>query len=135
MRRIEERIKKQKEIAIKNIHYWEQRRQCCIMGPSGINALEEIKYWRGNFDAWDFADYLFKNTYKVTYPDRMSVDDIIRETGYAKQTIYQKSHNGEIPGATKHGGRLVFDTERVLPWIQNNKRTNNSKPKNQSKKK
>lgn len=52
------------------------------------------------------------------YGDRMTVEDLMRETGYAKQTVYQKNSNKAIPGAVKVGSKLMFITAEVTPWIE-----------------
>lgn len=40
--------------------------------------------------------------------------------GWKLTTVYQNHHNGLIPGATKAGNRLLFDSETVLAWIAEN---------------
>ena len=52
------------------------------------------------------------------YGDRMTVEDLMRETGFAKQTVYQKNSNRAIPGAVKVGAKLMFITAEVMPWIE-----------------
>ena len=52
------------------------------------------------------------------YGDRMTVEDLMRETGFAKQTVYQKNSNKAIPGAVKVGSKLMFTTAEVMPWIE-----------------
>jgi predicted DNA-binding transcriptional regulator AlpA len=38
--------------------------------------------------------------------------------GWKLATVYQNHHNGLIPGARKVGGKLLFDSESILSWIQ-----------------
>lgn len=52
------------------------------------------------------------------YGDRMTVEDLMKETGFKKQTIYQKNHDKAIPGAVKVGAKLMFVTAEVTPWIE-----------------
>ena len=52
------------------------------------------------------------------YGDRMTVEDLMKETGFARQTIYQKNHDKVIPGAVKVGSKLMFVTAEVMPWIE-----------------
>lgn len=52
------------------------------------------------------------------YGDRMTVEDLMRETGFARQTVYQKNSNKAIPGAVKVGSKLMFVTAEVMPWIE-----------------
>lgn len=52
------------------------------------------------------------------YGDRMTVEDLMRETGFARQTVYQKNSNKAIPGAVKVGSKLMFITAEVTPWIE-----------------
>ena len=52
------------------------------------------------------------------YGSKMTPKQVCSEAGWAMQTLYQKKCNGQIPGAVKIGGKLLFETEIVLPWIQ-----------------
>lgn len=52
------------------------------------------------------------------YGDRMTPQDLRKETGWALQTVYQKRSNGQIPGAVKVGSKLMFITAEVMPWIE-----------------
>ena len=52
------------------------------------------------------------------YGDRMTVEDLMKETGFARQTVYQKHSNRAIPGAVKVGSKLMFITAEVTPWIE-----------------
>ena len=52
------------------------------------------------------------------YGDRMTVEDLMKETGFARQTVYQKHSNRAIPGAVKVGSKLMFVTAEVTPWIE-----------------
>lgn len=40
--------------------------------------------------------------------------------GWKLSTVYQNHHNGLIPGASKVGNRLLFDSAIVLTWITEN---------------
>ena len=52
------------------------------------------------------------------YGDRMTGEDLMKETGFARQTVYQKHSNRAIPGAVKVGSKLMFITAQVTPWIE-----------------
>ena len=48
----------------------------------------------------------------------LSVDQLAKESGYSKHSIYQMSCNRQIPGATKIGSKLLFETQSALDWIK-----------------
>lgn len=50
-------------------------------------------------------------------PNYYSVDDLVKLTGFSKQTIYQKNSNGEIPGSVKIGSSLRFDSREIKSWL------------------
>ena len=53
------------------------------------------------------------------YGRLMSAEQLARESGYSKHTIYQKNSERQIPGAVKvGGGKLMFETEVVLQWVK-----------------
>ena len=54
----------------------------------------------------------------IRYGNRMTVEELMAATGYKRQTIYQKNHDGVIPGAVKVGAKLMFITAEVMPWIE-----------------
>ena len=63
--------------------------------------------------------YIEKTDKKTSrYGERMTVADLMRETGRARQTVYQMHSAGQIPGAVKIGGKLMFKTAEILPWIE-----------------
>jgi predicted DNA-binding transcriptional regulator AlpA len=54
---------------------------------------------------------------KPRYGRFLSVDQLAKESGYSKHSIYQMSSNKQIPGAMKIGSKLLFETEVALDWI------------------
>ena len=46
------------------------------------------------------------------------IDLAVEVTGLAKQTIYSKSSKGTIP-FIKRGGKLYFNREKLIEWIEN----------------
>lgn len=49
----------------------------------------------------------------------LTVDGLSELTGLSKTTIYIKSSKKELPGAKKIGGKLLFDREIIMQWIEN----------------
>ena len=52
------------------------------------------------------------------YPDRVSVDKASEITGYTKNSLYQMHSKGSIPGAIKVGGKLLFETNALIKWVE-----------------
>ena len=50
-------------------------------------------------------------------PNYYTVEDLMKLTGFSKQTIYQKNSNGEIPGSVKIGSSLRFDSREIKSWL------------------
>lgn len=55
---------------------------------------------------------------KPRYGRFMTVDQLAKESGYSRHTIYQMNSNHAIPGAIKIGAKLMFETAIVLEWIK-----------------
>ncbi len=53
-------------------------------------------------------------------PKYLSPKQLADLVGLAKQTVYQNHHNGKIPGASKIGGRLLFESKTIIDWIEEN---------------
>ena len=56
------------------------------------------------------------------YPEKVNVHLAAEVTGLTKNTLYQMHSRGQVPGACKVGGKLVFDTATLREWV--NKRMN-----------
>ena len=52
------------------------------------------------------------------YPEKVTVAQASEITGYSKNSLYQMHHNGNIPGAIKVGGKLLFDTATLRKWVE-----------------
>ena len=50
-------------------------------------------------------------------PKFLTVPELARLTGYSVSTIHIKNSKKEIPGSKKLNGRVLFDTETILEWI------------------
>jgi len=68
---------------------------------------------------------LIKNLIKThsNQPGVISIDEVSRLTGYAKNSIYQYVHQGTIPyHKAEHGGRkLIFVRAEIENWIKGRK--------------
>lgn len=52
------------------------------------------------------------------YPQRVCVEQASEITGYKKNSLYQMHAKGLIPGAVKIGGKLLFDTNALVQWVE-----------------
>jgi len=55
---------------------------------------------------------------KKELPKFLNVTQLSELTGYAISTIHIKNSKKEIPGCTKPCGRLLFDRDTILEWIE-----------------
>lgn len=55
---------------------------------------------------------------KNELPKFLTVPQLAELTGYSKTTINIKNCKKEIPGSKKVGGRVLFETETILSWIE-----------------
>lgn len=53
------------------------------------------------------------------YPEKVTVELASELTGYSKNSLYQMHSKGQIPGAKKVGGKLLFDTATLRNWVEN----------------
>ena len=51
------------------------------------------------------------------YPERVAVELASEITGYTKNSLYQMHSKGQVPGAIKVGGKLMFDTATLRQWV------------------
>ena len=51
------------------------------------------------------------------YPEKVAVEMASQITGYSKNSLYQMHSRGQIPGAIKVGGKLMFDTATLRQWV------------------
>ena len=52
------------------------------------------------------------------YPERVSVAQASEITGYSVNSLYQMHSKGNVPGAHKIGGKLMFDTAALQEWVR-----------------
>ena len=53
------------------------------------------------------------------YPENVTVEQASEITGYTKNSLYQMHSKGQVPGAKKVGGKLLFDTATLRKWVDN----------------
>lgn len=56
---------------------------------------------------------------KKELPKFLTVPQLAELTGYSVSTINIKNCKKEIPGSKKLNGRVLFDTNVILDWIEN----------------
>ncbi len=52
------------------------------------------------------------------YPERVAVAQAAEITGYSKNSLYQMNSKGQVPGAHKVGGKLMFETAALQEWVR-----------------
>jgi predicted DNA-binding transcriptional regulator AlpA len=53
------------------------------------------------------------------FPEKINVTQASELTGFSKNSLYQMHSKGQIPGALKVGGKLMFDTATLRNWVNN----------------
>ena len=53
------------------------------------------------------------------YPEKVGISQASEITGYSKNSLYQMHSKGQVPGALKVGGKLLFDTAALREWRDN----------------
>ena len=51
------------------------------------------------------------------YPEKVAIELASEITGYTKNSLYQMHSRGQVPGALKVGGKLMFDTATLQQWV------------------
>lgn len=64
---------------------------------------------------------------KKELPKYLSPADLATLCKWKLSTVYQNKSHGLIPGAKKIGNKLLFDTEVILDWIDENSLSQNSR--------
>ena len=52
------------------------------------------------------------------YPERVTVKQASEITGYSVNSLYQMHSKGNVPGAHKIGGKLMFETATLQEWVR-----------------
>lgn len=52
------------------------------------------------------------------FNEKINVTQASELTGYSKNSLYQMHSKGQIPGALKVGGKLMFDTATLRNWVE-----------------
>ncbi len=50
------------------------------------------------------------------YPEKVGIAQASEISGYSKNSLYQMHSKGQVPGALKVGGKLMFDTATLREW-------------------
>jgi predicted DNA-binding transcriptional regulator AlpA len=53
------------------------------------------------------------------FPEKINVAQASELTGFSKNSLYQMHSKGQVPGALKVGGKLLFDTAMLRNWVNN----------------
>lgn len=55
------------------------------------------------------------------YGKYLSFKELQELTGYKRQTLYQLSSAKRLPGGHKLGKRVLFETSKIMDWIESSK--------------
>lgn len=71
----------------------------------------------------EFIDALKESLKEPIYPPKelprfLTVPQLAELSGYTINTINIKNSKREIPGSIKREGRVLFNTEKILEWIE-----------------
>jgi predicted DNA-binding transcriptional regulator AlpA len=92
------------------------------MMPEALNALlEQLGSHLADVLMEKFSSYLDERE-ECHFPEKMNVTQAAELTGYSKNSLYQMHSKGQIPGALKVGGKLMFDTKTLRNWVNNGAR-------------
>ena len=81
-----------------------------------LKALKEIIYpWMKEAAAEAYREQAVSE--KPRYPERVGVTQASEITGYSVNSLYQLHSRGQIPGAHKVGGKLLFETDILRKWV------------------
>ena len=87
--------------------------------PEALNALlEQLGSHLADVVMEKFSSYLDKRE-ECHFPEKMNVTQAAELTGYSKNSLYQMHCRGQVPGAQKDRGKLVFDTTTLREWVNN----------------
>lgn len=83
-----------------------------------INALlEQLRPFLVDIVMESFSSVLDQRT-ECHFPEKISVVQASELTGYSKNSLYQMHSKGQVPGALKVGGKLMFDTATLRNWVE-----------------
>ncbi len=60
----------------------------------------------------------FKSEELPNYPENVGIAQASEITGYSINSLYQMHSKGQVPGAKKVGGKLLFDTATLRKWVE-----------------
>lgn len=86
--------------------------------PEQINALlEQLGLYIADIVMEKFSSYLEQRE-ECHFPEKINVVQASELTGYSKNSLYQMHSKGQVPGALKVGGKLMFDTATLRNWVE-----------------
>lgn len=53
-----------------------------------------------------------------TYPANVGITTACEITGYSRNSLYQMHSRGQVPGAFKNGGKLLFKSADLIKWTE-----------------
>ena len=82
-----------------------------------INALlEQLGSYLADVVMEKFSSFLAEREV-CHFPEKINVAQASELTGYSKNSLYQMHSKGQIPGALKVGGKLMFETATLRNWV------------------
>lgn len=61
---------------------------------------------------------LAENASQPRFPEHITIKQAAEITGYSVNSLYQMNSKGQVPGAIKLGGKLLFETETLREWVR-----------------
>ena len=61
---------------------------------------------------------LAENASQPRFPEHVAIKQAAEITGYSVNSLYQMNSRGQVPGAIKLGGKLLFETETLREWVR-----------------
>lgn len=82
-----------------------------------ISFLTALKPYLVEVLKESFSSVLAQQDADCHFPEKINVTQASELTGFSKNSLYQMHSKGQIPGALKVGGKLLFDTATLRNWV------------------
>ena len=88
------------------------------MHSIALSLLEEIRPALDEIIRGAVKAALADQAGQLRYPERVAVAQAAEITGYSVNSLYQMNSKGQVPGAIKIGGKLMFETAALQEWVR-----------------
>ena len=66
----------------------------------------------------DVVSSVLEKESRCHFNEKINVTQASELTGYSVNSLYQMHSKGQVPGALKVGGKLLFDTATLRNWVE-----------------